>query len=75
MMEKLEGQHGTYIVHYSVLDGDRQGRPPGDPHFDKTHKSCLHKIAKSNNKASTICDCKINLKRQKELGMAIPKGS
>ena len=54
MMEKLEGQHDTYIVHYSVLDGDRQGRPPNDPHFDKAHKSCLHKIAKSNNKASVI---------------------
>lgn len=52
MMEKLEGQYDTYIVHYNVLDGDRQGRPPNDPYFDKAHKSCLHKIAKSNNKVS-----------------------
>ena len=50
MMGRLEGQHDTFVVHYSVLDGDRQGRPPNDPHFDKAHKSCLHKIAKSNNK-------------------------
>ena len=50
MMERLEGQHDTFVVHYSVLDGDRQGRPPNDTHFDKAHKSCLHKIAKSNNK-------------------------
>ena len=52
MMEPLEGQHDTYVVYYNILDGDRQGRPPNDPHFDRSHKSCLHKIAKSNNKAS-----------------------
>ena len=52
MMEPLEGQHNTYVVHYNILDGDRQGRPPNDSHFDKSHKSCLHKIAKSNNKVS-----------------------
>ena len=50
MMERLEDQYDTFVVHYSVLDGDREGRPPNDPHFSKAHKSCLHKIAKSNNK-------------------------
>ena len=54
MMEKLSGQHDTYVVYYNVLDGDRQGRPPNDSHFDKAHKSCLHKIAKSNNKAIVL---------------------
>ena len=52
MMEPLENEHNTYVVYYNILDGDRQGRPPSDPNFDKSHKSCLHKIAKSNNKAS-----------------------
>ena len=53
MKERIEGQQDTFIVYYSVLDGDRQGRPPNDPHFDKAHKSCLHKIARSNNKVRT----------------------
>ena len=50
MMEPLPGQKDTYLVHYSVLDGDVQGRAPSDRLFDKSNKSCLHKIAKSNNK-------------------------
>ena len=54
MIEKFEGQHETYVVYYNVLDGDRQGRPPNDSRFDKAHKSCLHKIAKSNNKVCYV---------------------
>ena len=54
MMEPLPGQKDTYLVHYSVLDGDVQGRAPSDRLFDKSNKSCLHKIAKSNNKVLTI---------------------
>ena len=54
MMEPLESEHNTFVVYYDILDGDRQGRPPNDPNFDKSHKSCLHKIAKSNNKVSII---------------------
>ena len=50
MMEALPGQKDTYLVHYKVLDGDVKGRAPSDPRFDKSDKSCLHKIAKSNNK-------------------------
>ena len=50
MMELLPGKKDTYLVHYAVLDGDVQGRAPSDDLFDKSHKSCLHKIAKSNNK-------------------------
>ncbi len=54
MMEPLPGQKDTYLVHYAVLDGDVCGRAPSDPQFDKSNKSCLHKIAKSNNK---VCGC------------------
>ena len=54
MMEPLESGDNNFIVYYNILDGDRQGRPPNDPNFEKSHKSCLHKIAKSNNKASII---------------------
>ena len=54
MMEPLEDGHNTYIVYYNILDGDGEGWPPNDQHFNKSHKTCLHKIAKSNNKA-TIC--------------------
>lgn len=50
MMEALPGQKDTYLVHYKVLDGDVKGKAPSDPRFDKSDKSCLHKIAKSNNK-------------------------
>ena len=54
MMEPLESEHNTFVVYYNILDGDRQGRPPNDSSFDKSHKSCLHKIAKSNNKVSWL---------------------
>ena len=54
MMEPLEDGHNTHIVYYNILDGDKQGRPPNDQHFKKSDKTCLHKIAKSNNKASTV---------------------
>lgn len=52
MMEELHGQKNTYLVHYKILDGDVKGRAPSDPHFDKKDKSCLHIIAKSNNKVN-----------------------
>lgn len=52
MMEPLPGQKNTYLVDYAVLDGDVHGRAPNDPFFDQSDKSCLHKIAKSNNKVS-----------------------
>ena len=50
MMQPLEGQPGTYIVYYHILDGDQFGRAPNCENFDSSEKSCLHKIAKSNNK-------------------------
>ena len=50
MMQPLEGEPGTYIVYYHILDGDQHGRAPNSPYFDSSEKSCLHKIAKSNNK-------------------------
>lgn len=50
-----------YHFYYHILDGDKTGSPPKilalegnkhivNEHFDRSHKSCLHLIAKSNNK-------------------------
>ncbi|KAJ7321433.1 hypothetical protein OS493_035007 [Desmophyllum pertusum] len=50
-----------YHFYYHILDGDEAGRPPklmalegnkqtDNEHFDRKDKSCLHLIAKSNNK-------------------------
>ena len=50
MIEPLEGQSNRCLVHYSILDADKDGRAPNDPHFHKKEKSCLHIIAKLNNK-------------------------
>ena len=50
MMQPLEGDPNTYIVSYQILDGDQHGRAPNCQSFDTSHKSCLHKIAESNNK-------------------------
>ena len=50
MLEPIPGKLNSYVVHYSILDGDECGRTPVDPQFDSTTKSCLQKIAKSNNK-------------------------
>jgi ankyrin repeat protein len=50
MMEKLEGEDNKYVVYYKILDADHNGRSPKDRNFDKSHKSCLQKIAKSGNK-------------------------
>ena len=61
MMEPLEDGHNTYIVYYNILDGDEEGRPPNDQHFKKSDKTCLHKIAKSNNKASILVTSQIVL--------------
>ena len=52
MMQPLEGEPNTYIVYYQILDGDQHGRAPNCRNFDGSHKSCLHKIAKSNNKVT-----------------------
>ena len=52
MMQPLEGEPNTYIVYYHILDGDQNGRAPNCQNFDGSHKSCLHKIAKSNNKVT-----------------------
>lgn len=50
MIEPVMNETDTYVIYYGILDGDTEGRPPNHPHFDKSHKSCLHVIAKSNNK-------------------------
>ena len=53
----------NYHFYYHILDGDERGRPPkirdSDEHrqienkyFNWRDKSCLHAIAKSNNKVS-----------------------
>ena len=54
MMQPLEGEPNTYIVYYQILDGDQHGRAPNCRTFDGSHKSCLHKISKSNNKVNII---------------------
>ena len=50
MIQPLEGEMDRYIVFYHILDGDQNGRAPECKSFDNSHKSCLHKIAKSNKK-------------------------
>ena len=50
MLEPIQGEQNSYIVYYSILDGDEEGRSPVDPNFNSSTKSCLQKIAKSNNK-------------------------
>ena len=55
MLQPLEAQPDSYIVYYNILDGDQNGRAPNCPNFDASEKSCLHKIAKSNNKVKTVC--------------------
>ena len=55
MIQSLEGAPDSYIVYYNVLDGDQNGRAPTCPNFDASEKSCLHKIAKNNNKVSILC--------------------
>ena len=49
MIQPYEGKPGTYTVYYNILDGDQHGRPPNCDNFDTSEKSCLYKIAKSNN--------------------------
>lgn len=50
MMEPHEGDPGSYIVYYNILESDQHGRDPNHPKFSGSEKSCLYKIAKSNNK-------------------------
>ena len=50
MIQPVEGEPETYFVYYHILDGDRHGRAPSSKNFNSSEKSCLHKIAKSNNK-------------------------
>ena len=53
MLEPIPGKQNTYVVYYSILDGDECGRTPVDPQFDSNTKSCLQKIAKSNDRVRT----------------------
>lgn len=40
-----------YRVHYSILEGDEKGYPPDHKRFQTgSRRSCLYKIAKSQNK-------------------------
>ena len=50
MLEPIPGEQNSYVIYYSILDGDEDGRSPVDPNFNSSTKSCLQKIAKSNNK-------------------------
>ena len=52
-MQPVEGKSDTYFVYYHILDGDQNGCAPNSPNFDSSKKSCIHKIAKTNNKVIT----------------------
>lgn len=49
MCEPVEGDK-TFTVHYSILEGDEKGYPPDHKKFERSRKSCLYKIARSQNK-------------------------
>lgn len=49
MCEPVEGDK-TFTVHYSILEGDEKGYPPDHNKFERSRKSCLYKIARSQNK-------------------------
>lgn len=49
MCEPVQGDV-KYKVHYSILEGDEAGHPPDHPKFKSSRKSCLYKIARSQNK-------------------------
>ena len=49
-MQPYEGNPGAYTVYYNILDGDQNGRSPNCQNFDSSEKTCLYKIAESNNK-------------------------
>ena len=53
MLEPIPGKQHSYVVYYSILDGDECGRTPIDPQFDSSTKSCLQKIAKSDDRVRT----------------------
>ena len=50
MMQPVEGKPDTYFVYYHILDGDQNGYAPSSANFNGSKKSCVHKIAKTNNK-------------------------
>ena len=52
MIEPRNGQPGSYTVYYDILDGDRDGRAPNCRFFNGAKKSCIYKIAKSDNKVA-----------------------
>ena len=54
MMEPAVGQPNVHIVYYHILDGDHAGRAPSNPYFERKHKSCLQRIAKSGDKVSFL---------------------
>lgn len=53
-LEPIPGEQNSIVVYYSILDGDERGRSPIDPYFNSSTKSCLQKIAKSNNKVGIV---------------------
>ena len=52
MIEPKNGQPGTYTVYYDILDSDREGHDPNSRLFNGAKKSCIYKIAKSENKVA-----------------------
>ena len=52
MIEQQKNKPDSYKVYYNILDGDQNGRDPTCNNFDSTKKSCLHRIAESDNKVT-----------------------
>ena len=50
MIQPFEGKPGYFTVYYDILDSDKHGRSPNSQNYDASNKSCLYKIAKSDNK-------------------------
>lgn len=56
MKQPVEGKSDTYFLYYHILEADQDGRAPNCPTFNSSEKSCLHKIAKTDNKVMyTFC--------------------
>ena len=52
MLQPAGETPGRYTVYYNILDGDENGHAPNSLNFDGSKKSCVHKIAKTNNKVA-----------------------
>ena len=56
MNETVQGEPDKRNIHFSILESDCFGRLPNHPNFNKKSTSCLHTIAVTSNKVSSIMD-------------------